>query len=49
MTVFAGPDNSCGGLPGSMHETHTDEGCTLLAIYRKPNVFYKTAGFRSKG
>ena len=35
--------------PGSMHETHTDEGCTLLAIYRKPNVFYKTAGFEPKG
>ncbi|WP_077036363.1 cupin domain-containing protein [Pelomonas sp. KK5] len=31
--------------PGSLHETHSDEGCLMLAIYRKPNVFYKTAGF----
>lgn len=31
--------------PGSMHETKTDEGCLLLAIYRKPNIFFKTAGF----
>jgi hypothetical protein len=31
-----------------MHETRTDEGCLLLAIYRKPNVFYNTSGFKSK-
>jgi anti-sigma factor ChrR (cupin superfamily) len=32
--------------PGSMHETRSDEGCILLAIYRKPNIFYKhNAGF----
>lgn len=31
--------------PGSFHETHTDEGVTLLAIYRKPNVFAETSGF----
>ena len=31
--------------PGSFHETHSDEGCTILAIYRKPNVFRNTAGF----
>lgn len=31
--------------PGSMHETRSDEGCLLLAIYRKPNIFYGTAGF----
>jgi quercetin dioxygenase-like cupin family protein len=35
--------------PGSMHETHSDEGCTLLAIYRKPNIFHNTAGFVAKG
>ena len=35
--------------PGSMHETRTDEGCVLLAIYRKPNVFYHTAGFVPAG
>jgi len=32
--------------PGSLHETKSDEGCILLAIYRKPNIFYKhNAGF----
>jgi len=33
--------------PGSMHETRSDEGCLLLAVYRKPNVFFHTAGFAS--
>lgn len=33
--------------PGSLHETHSDEGCILLAVYRKPNVFFGTAGFRA--
>lgn len=32
--------------PGSLHETRTDEGCVLFAVYRKPNVFFGTAGFR---
>ena len=32
--------------PGSLHETRSDEACVLLAIYRKPNIFYKhNAGF----
>lgn len=31
--------------PGSLHQTHTDEGCVILAVYRKPNVFFNTAGF----
>ncbi len=31
--------------PGSFHETHSDEGAVLLAVYRKPNVFKNTAGF----
>ncbi len=31
--------------PGSMHETHSDEGCVILAIYRKPNLFRNSAGF----
>lgn len=35
--------------PGSLHETKSDEGCILLAIYRKPNIFYRSAGFQSKG
>lgn len=33
--------------PGSLHETRSDEGCVLLAIYRKPNVFFHTEGFRA--
>lgn len=32
-------------VPGSMHETHSAEGCTILAIYRKPNIFRNSAGF----
>ncbi len=35
--------------PGSLHETHSDEGCIILAIYRKPNVFFNTAGFKTAG
>ncbi len=31
--------------PGSYHETKTDEGVIMLAIYRKPNVFALTSGF----
>lgn len=31
--------------PGSMHETRSDEGCILFAVYKKPNVFYNSAGF----
>ena len=31
--------------PGSMHETHSAEGCTILAVYRKPNIFRNSAGF----
>lgn len=30
---------------GSFHETRSDEGAVLLAIYRKPNVFQHTSGF----
>ncbi len=33
---------------GSMHETYSEEGCTILAIYRKPNVFATSAGFSTK-
>jgi quercetin dioxygenase-like cupin family protein len=33
--------------PGSMHETRSDEGCLILAIYRKPNVFFNSAGFQA--
>ncbi len=31
--------------PGSMHETHSAEGCVILAVYRKPNIFRSSAGF----
>lgn len=32
-------------LPGSVHETHSEEGAVILAVYRKPNVFQHSAGF----
>jgi anti-sigma factor ChrR (cupin superfamily) len=31
---------------GSIHETHSEEGAVILAVYRKPNVFQKSSGFR---
>ena len=33
--------------PGSMHETHSAEGCTILAVYRRPNIFRNSAGFEA--
>jgi anti-sigma factor ChrR (cupin superfamily) len=33
--------------PGSLHETRSDEGCLLLAVYRKPNIFFNSAGFQA--
>ena len=30
---------------GSVHEARSDEGATLLAIFRKPNIFQKNTGF----
>lgn len=30
---------------GSFHENRSDEGALLLAIYRKPNIFFKSVGF----
>ena len=30
---------------GSFHETHSDEGAIILAVYRKPNVFQHSAGY----
>jgi anti-sigma factor ChrR (cupin superfamily) len=35
--------------PGSYHETRSDEGAILLAVYRKPNVFGDKAGFGVEG
>ena len=36
-------------LPGSMHENFSPGGAVLLAVYRKPNIYYhvakETAGF----
>ena len=34
---------------GSFHETHSDEGAVILAIYRKPNVFQHSAGYSRQG
>jgi len=31
--------------PGSFHETHSDEGAVILAVYRKPNAFQHSAGY----
>src|SRR5688500_10355313 len=31
--------------PQAKHETKGDEGGTILAVYRKPNTFAKSAGF----
>ena len=31
--------------PGSIHETRSDEGAVILAVYRKPNVFQHSSGF----
>jgi anti-sigma factor ChrR (cupin superfamily) len=30
---------------GSFHETHSDEGAVILAVYRKPNVFQNSTGY----
>ena len=32
---------------GSFHETHSDEGAVILAVYRKPNVFQNSTGYAS--
>jgi hypothetical protein len=33
---------------GSFHQTYSDEGTVILAIYRKPNVFRHSAGYARK-
>ena len=33
---------------GSFHETHSDEGAIILAVYRKPNVFQHSSGYARK-
>jgi anti-sigma factor ChrR (cupin superfamily) len=30
---------------GSFHETHSEEGAIILAVYRKPNVFQRSTGY----
>ena len=35
--------------PGSFHETHSDEGAVILAVYRKPNAFQHSSGQHSSG
>ena len=30
---------------GSFHETHSDEGAIILAVYSKPNVFQNSTGY----
>jgi len=35
--------------PGSIHETHSDTGAVILAIYRKPNMFYRETGQVTSG
>jgi anti-sigma factor ChrR (cupin superfamily) len=48
---FHDHDGVCGAgeyvwrKPGSFHETHSDEGAIILAIYRKPNILKNTKGF----
>ena len=31
--------------PGSFHETHSEEGAVILAVYRKPNAFQHSSGY----
>jgi quercetin dioxygenase-like cupin family protein len=33
---------------GSFHETRSDEGAIILAVYRKPNVFRHSSGYACK-
>ena len=35
--------------PGSIHETFSDTGAVILAIYRKPNMFYRESGQVTSG
>lgn len=35
--------------PGSFHMTHSDEGCVILAVYRKPNIFKHGSGYEPSG
>lgn len=35
--------------PESMHETYSADGCVILAIYRKPNIFNNGAGYNVGG
>jgi len=35
--------------PGSIHETFSDTGAVILAIYREPNMFYRESGQVTSG
>jgi anti-sigma factor ChrR (cupin superfamily) len=45
----ANPGDYIWRVPGSMHENFSPSGAVLLAVYRKPNIYYhaakETAGF----
>ena len=43
--IEVGPGEFVWRHPGSFHQTHSDEGAVILAIYRKPNVFQHSAGY----
>ena len=32
---------------GSFHETRSDEGAVILAVYRQPNIFRHSSGYRT--
>ena len=34
---------------GSFHETRSDEGAIILAVYRQPNVFQHSLGYQTAG
>lgn len=35
--------------PNSCHENHTDDGAVIFAVYRKPNIYQHSVGFRDDG
>ena len=34
---------------GSFHETRSDEGAVILAVYRQPNIFRHSSGYQNAG
>jgi anti-sigma factor ChrR (cupin superfamily) len=35
--------------PNSFHENHSDEGAVIFAVYRKPNIYHHSVGFKLEG